>query len=340
MSRHSKQPIAGSWPALVAMAAAVVLLADVAWAEGPSLRLVHGFGPDHPVQLGVERFVGHLDGTWTIEIEEWGTDPEAVRALRAGEIGFAVVRPSSLRNIAREATLLELMALWKSHEHWANALDGELGRKLAERVLKASQDGQGAIHVLGFWGGSESHLLTRGKPIADLTSLVDLRLCTPLDPVRSKMWRSLGVKRVFCESGDEANALAAGRADGLDTTLSEAYRVDATGDGLTLGRTGHAIDTQILVMAHGRWLALSAAKQTAVGEAARDATRVARQAARDGDAKAIAVLRGRAGTTVSEFPDRSAFRTRMGPFHTRFADELGALDLLTLVESAAAPPRP
>ncbi|MFQ5552174.1 MAG: TRAP transporter substrate-binding protein [Thermoplasmata archaeon] len=304
---------------------------------GPRLVMAHGFGQDHPVQSGIERLRDRLAGTVTVEVGTWGDDRETVRAILAGELDAAVVSPAGLRDVAREVTLLDLIGLWWDRDHWARALDGEPGRQLAARVEGAKGETETGIRVLAYWGGTRRHLLTRREGVPTLEALATLRLGIPLKPVRSKMWKALGVRPILLSRREASSALHDGTVEGVEGDAETILRERLFEAAPHLTETGHAIATRLLVVGATAWRRLSRTQQAAVVAAASDATTVAREAEVKREADALASLRDRFGVTITKFTRRDALISRTRSIRYRYANEVGTSGLLTLIEQSARP---
>lgn len=328
---------ASAWAVWFVVVWSVVILwsfseSTAAAAELPRLRVVHGFGENHPVNQGIESFRERLAGKVNVEVSTWGDDREAVRAMLAGELDSAVVSPSGLRDVARAVTLLDLMGLWRDRDHWAGALDGEPGRQIRAIVERST-----GVLVLGYWGGTRRHLLTRGKGVPTAETMAALRLGIPINPVQSKMWKTLGARPVFLPRAQAFSALREGTVEGIEsdaeTILSQ--RLFEVAPHLT--ETGHAIATRLFIISATAWQRLSRVQQAAVAVTAAEATTLARQAEVERERKASASLRDRHGVHITGFSGRDALISRTRPIRHRYADELGASRLLILIEEFARP---
>jgi TRAP-type C4-dicarboxylate transport system substrate-binding protein len=306
-------------------------------AELPRILVVHGLGEDHPVQQGIERFREGLAGVVTVQASVQGDDAEVVRSMLAGEVDAAVVSPAALRDVAGEVTMLDLIGLWRDRDHWARALDGEPGRQLAALVERTARPRRAGLRVLGFWGGTRRHLLTRRDGVPTVEALAALRLRVPINPVRSKMWKALGVQPVLLPLADASAALRDGMVEGVEDEAEAILRERWFETAPHLTETGHAIATRMFLVAGPAWGRLTRAQQAAVTAAARDAATVARAAESNREAEALISLKDRYAVTLHGFTGHSALIGRTRAFRRRYADELGVSRLLTLIEQSANP---
>jgi C4-dicarboxylate-binding protein DctP len=305
--------------------------------ELPRLLVVHGFGEDHPVHRGIERLRERLAGVVRVEPNARWDDLEAVRALLAGQVDAAVVSPAALRDVVREMTLLDLIGLWRDRRHWERALDGEPGRQLAAMAERTSRPGGTAVHVLGYLGGTRRHVLTRREGVPTVEAFAALRLGIPINPIRSKIWRALGVHPVLLTPADLPAALRDGTAEGVEEEAETILRDRLFEAAPHLTETGHAIATRLMLVAGPVWGRLTRAHQAAVTAAARDATTLARAMEVQLEAEALASLRDRFGVTLYGFTGQDALVARSRAPRRRYAEELGITRLLMLIEQSASP---
>ena len=305
--------------------------------ELPRFLVVHGLGEDHPVHRGAERFREMLAGVARVETAARWDDVEAVRALLAGQVDAAVVSPVALRDVVRAVMLLDLIGLWRDRGHWERAMDGEPGRQLAAMAERTPQTGGNSIRILGYWGGTRRHLLTRRQGVPTVEALAALRLGIPINPIRSKMWRAIGVRPVLLPSGDAPAALRDGTVEGVEEEAEAILRDRLFEAAPHLTETGHAIATRLLVVAAPAWNRFTRAQQANLTAATRDATTLARSLEAQREAEALAALRDRSGVTLHEFTARDALMARTRPARTRYADELGIPGLVAPIEKLATP---
>jgi TRAP-type C4-dicarboxylate transport system substrate-binding protein len=305
--------------------------------ELPRLMVVHGLGEDHPVQQGIVRFREALSGVVAVQASILGDDADVVRSMLAGEVDAAVVSPAALRDVAREVTILDLIGLWRDRDHWARALDGEPGRQLAALVERTARPGGAGLRVLGFWGGTRRHLLTRRDGVPTVEALAALRLRVPINPIRSKMWKALGVRSVLLPPADVPAALRDGTVEGIEEEAQVILRERLFEAAPSLTETGHAIATRVFLIAGPSWERLARAQQAAVTAAALKATILARTVEKDREVEALASLKDRFGVAVHGFTGYDAFMARTRALRRRYADELGISRLLALMERSASP---
>ncbi|MBI4529824.1 MAG: TRAP transporter substrate-binding protein [Deltaproteobacteria bacterium] len=305
-------------------------------AELPRLSIVHGFGENHPVHHAIQRFRDNLAGMATVELGIQENERATIRALLNGEVDAAVLSPADLQEMVREITVLDLIGLWRDRAHWARALDGEPGRQLASLVERATQPGGAGFQVLGFWGGTRRHLLTRRDGVRKTEALASLRLRIPINPVRSKMWKALGVQPVLLPGTEVSAALRDGRVDGLEEEAEVILQTRLFELAPHLTETGHAIGTRLFLITRPAWGRLTKKQQAAVA-AAQKAAAAARAGEQAREELALASLKQTSGVNVHDFTEQNILMARTRPFRLRYADELGISRLLALIEKVSSP---
>ncbi len=180
---------------VVASALVTLLYGEATSAELPRLSVAHRFGQCHSVYQAVEQFRENLAGVVNVEVNAPRNERESVQGMLSGSTDATVISPAVLQQTISELGMLDLIGLWRDRAHWARALDAEPGREISTLVERA-KSGAG-FQVLGYWGGSQRHILTRRDCVPKIENLNGLRLQILFNPVRSKMWKALGVQPIL-----------------------------------------------------------------------------------------------------------------------------------------------
>lgn len=321
----------------VALAMFLAFCGHATGTETPSMSVLHSLGTSHPVQRGLERFRESLAGTVSVEINTPRNERESVQGILAGTLDAAVVSPASLQAMVRELAMLDLIGLWRDRAHWARALDGTAGRELAAIVERSTKARDKGLQVLGFWGGTRRHLLTRRKGMENIEDLTKLRLRIPLNPVRSKMWKTLGVQPFLPIHPDISVALLDSSVDGVEEEAEVILQARLYENASHLTETGHTIATRLFLISKPAWGRLTRAQQAAVTTAAQRATGAARTSEESRETDTLIALKERFGVNLHPFTAHEEIRARTRVFRSRYADELNAARLFTLIENAAKP---
>jgi len=289
---------------------------------------------------GLERFrdaVRTRSGN-TIEVQifangQLGTEKDYVQYLVQGVLDLATVAPSSASGLAREASFLDLMYLWRDQEHWQRALDGDLGRQLAEILERGTaKGGNPGLRVLGYWGGSELHVAARLRGYQTMKELAGIKLRTQDSTLQQEMWKLQGATPMVLPFQATLNALQNASLDGVDGSLMSFLNTRLFEAAPHISQTGHLISVRPLFISGHTWRKLSSVQQKAVLEAAREATSAARtlelQQAQDAEAQ----LKGKAVVRFYSFKEKQQMREQTLTVRQRVATEMGLQGLLDMVE--------
>jgi len=321
----------------VILAMLLVLSSHTGCAEEPAISVHHNHGISHPVQEGLERFRKDLAGVVSVHVKTPKNERESAQGLIAGTVDAAVVSPLSLQAMVRELAMLDLIGLWRDRVHWGRALDGIAGRELARIVERGTEGGDKGLQVLGFWGGTRRHLLTRREGVGKMEDLNGLRLGIAINPVRSKMWKTLGVQPILPIHTDMLADLRDGSVEGVEEEAGAILQAQLYKAASHLTETGHTITTRLFLISKSAWGRLTPAQRAAITTAARTAAIAARTSEESRETDTLTTLKERYRVTLHRFTAYEELRTRTRTFRSRYAGELNAATLLALMENTPKP---
>lgn len=322
--------------------AVVVASAWVAWpyggangAELPRLLVAHRFAQSHPVHQALEQFRDNLAGVISVAVNSPRNERESVQGMLAGSTDATVISPAVFQQTISELAMLDLIWLWRDRAHWARALDAEPGREISALVERVKSET--GFKVLGYWGGTQRHILTRRDGVAKIENLNGLRLQILFNPVRSKMWKALGVQPVLPTQPDLSAMLRAGTVEGIEEEAEVILQTRLFEAASHLTETGHAIATRLFIITKPAWQRLSPAQQAALAAAAQKAAATARKAEQERENTTLHLLKERFGVRLYSFTGRDAAVERTRSFRARYAEELSISRLFTLIEKTTKP---
>ncbi|MDP2602831.1 MAG: TRAP transporter substrate-binding protein [Deltaproteobacteria bacterium] len=320
---------------IVASALVALLYSGATSAELPRLSVAHKFAQNHPVHQALERFRENLAGVVSVEVNAPRNERETVQGMISGASDATVISSAVFQQTVSELGMLDLIGLWRDRAHWARALDGEAGREFSALVGRA-KSGAG-FQVLGYWGGTQRYILTRRDGVPKIEDLNGLRLQILFNPVRSKMWKALGVQPVLPTQPDLSAMLRAGTVDGIEEEAEVIVQTRLFEVASHLTETGHAIATRLFIIAKPAWQKLTPPQQAALTAAAQKAAAVARAGELERETTALTSLKERFGVRLHSFTGQEALVSRTRPFRARYAEEMSISRLFTLIEKTAKP---
>jgi tripartite ATP-independent transporter DctP family solute receptor len=207
-----------------ALALAVLgILASCARHDGGKrvIRLGHIGYPDSPYDQGARKFKELLEARFPDRVEvrifgsaQLGEDKEMLEGLRLGTLEMHV--PSSvLHSVESMFGLFDLPFLIQDREQVERIAEGPLGKKLAESL--ADDD----LVLLGIWENGFRMITNNVRAVRKPEDLRGIRLRTPKDPERMKMFAAFGASPTSMSFGELFSALKQGVIDGQENPLAQ-----------------------------------------------------------------------------------------------------------------------
>lgn len=259
-----------------------------------------------------------------------GDQPKAVQMLKGGEIDVAEFSLAPLGEAVPGIKALNLPFLFADSAQMFELLDGDLGRRYADKLRAAG------YVVLGWYdGGARSFYCVNRKPAA-VADFKGLSVRVQQSEVYLEMVKSLDATPVALPYKDVLGALQEGRVDCAENNLPS---FEATGHykvARHVWLTSHVISPEALVVSTRAWERMEPRDQQVLLEAGRRSATHMRQlwAQRVDEARAIAEKSGVQFVRVKDF---SPLVRRMRALHGRYlADPQTREDLLAILAHGAA----
>lgn len=295
-----------------------------------NFKLAENQGKDNPVSQGVQMFADLVkektNGTVTIEVyldAQLGNENETIDQVQAGTLDFARINTSALASTADEVGVFTLPYIFTSTEHKYKVLDGEIGQKVIEDLLKYNMIG------LEYWEAGSRNFYTVKKPVESVADLKGMKLRVQQSDVAIRMVELLGGAATPMAYGEVYQALQTGVIDGAENDFVSYYTSGHYEVARYYTLDGHMAPPAMLLMSKTSWDKMSPSQQQAVKEAAREACLWQRQAMQDYQNEARAKVE-EAGCTiyevnVQEFQDAVSEIYNMYPQYSEVIPQIQAL---------------
>lgn len=290
---------------LLCAAAFATTLALPAAAE-TVIKAGHGTTTGHPTHFALVRFAELVsektNGEVKVEVypdRQLGEEREMVEGLQFGSVDMAVVSTGPLLAFAPEIGIVDLPFLFRDSPHVYATLDGDVGKDLLGKF-----DTRG-IHGLAWWENGWRHL-TAKKEISKPEDLTGLKLRTMQNPVHMAAFEKLGASPVPMVWGEVFTSLGQGVIDAQENPITVIYVNSLWEVQSHLMLTGHVYGPHVALFSKMKWDSLTPEQQTAVSEAAAEATGFQREKAAELEKDYLAKLKEK-GMTVVEI-DTTSFR--------------------------------
>ena len=333
-------------PARRALSACGLALLAVSATAAPAVRQLEiadyrAYLPEqHPVRQGMRAFADSAarasGGSLQVKVRSDavpGAPAAQIAALQAGAPGaptLMLVAGTGLAPQVKAFELLDLPYLVASEGQADALLDGPFGQALLARLAPAGLVG------LAWWENGFRQITTSGAPVRDARDLRALEMRVIGEPVFVETARAFGANPVALPFGELYGALKAKRVTAQDNFISQIlagrlYEVQAS-----LSLTNHSYSALVLAANARAWAALTPREQGILRQAAADAARVQRSAARAEAAAARDTLATRGMGVYTPAPAQSAMlRALTAPLRERhFAGQ--EPELRTLYDAGTA----
>jgi tripartite ATP-independent transporter DctP family solute receptor len=297
------------------------------------LRLGHVGTAGSHFDLGCQRFKQivevRLAGRVEIQVypaSQLGSDKEMLVALRLGALDVHV--PSSaLHSVEPVLRVFDAPFLIADREQLRRLVEGPVGAEIRKRLRERG------LELLGFWENGFRMITNNVRPIVRPEDLSGIKLRTPNDPGRVRLFRVLGANPTSMPFGELFSALRQGVVDGQENPLSQivSARLYEVQKFLSLSR--HVYSPAYPIMNRAFYESLPDDVKRVLREAGEEVGRYHRALGQEKDAAFLDVCRKHA--EVAEI-DRAAFVAAARPILDEMEAQLGE-DLFEALMKEVAP---
>lgn len=308
--------------ALVAVAA----LALFGCGGGPSdggkrvIRLGHIGFPDSPFDKGAQKFKELLEARFPDRVEvkifgsaQLGEDKEMLEGLRLGTLEMHI--PSSvLHSVEPLFGMFDLPFLVQDRAQIQAIADGPVGEELQEKLLARG------LVLLGFWENGFRMITNNVRPIVRPEDLRGIKIRTPKDPERVKVFRAFGANPTSMSYGEVFSALKQGVIDGQENPFSQIVpaRFHEVQKYLSLSR--HVYSPAYPLMSRQYFESLDEELKQGILEVAEEVGRYHRALGEEEDARYRVELEDQ--IEITEI-DHAAFAAAAEPLYHEFNEKFG-----------------
>jgi TRAP-type transport system periplasmic protein len=304
------------------------------------LRIAHVYDEKYAWHRSFERFRDVLKarsgGKIDVQIfprSTLGNEREYVSYLRQGTLDGATVSTAAVSTVAPELAFLDLMYLWEDREHWRRALDGDVGRRMAEAVRTGTaRAGLPGLEVLGYWGGNQMHVVSRTRAYKTLADLAGVKMRVQDSAVQMESWKLLGTLPLNIAYDAVHASLKEGLVEAAISVSASSLNMKFYEVAPYVTETNHAITVRPFLFSGQTWSKLTPEQRKQVTEAAREATTVDRALEAQDEEEAVAEMKTKHGVKFQPFGERALMRDKTQPVRERVARELKLDDVLAGIE--------
>lgn len=272
-----------------------------------TFQVGHVVTADHSYHLGLQKFAELLDekkdGKVKVEIfpaGQLGNEADLIEGLTMGTIDMALCNSGNLASFTDSYTAFDLPFLFRDSAHAHAVLDGEIGQ-----AALASLDVVG-IKGLANWENGFFCTWNNKRPIEKPEDMAGLKIRANNNPIHISAYGALGVSAITMGWSEVYTAIQNGTVDGVSVSIPSMYTANIQEVAPYISTSSEFYVTVILMMSKSRFDSLPADIQTALTEAAEEATDYQREVNQQQTDEYIQALKDD-GFTVTDV-DKEAFK--------------------------------
>jgi TRAP-type transport system periplasmic protein len=300
------------------------------------IRLGHIGFPDSPFDRGAQKFKELLEKRLPGRVEvrifgsaQLGEDKEMLEGLRLGTLEMHV--PSSvLHSVEPMFGVFDLPFLIHDRQQVERIAEGPVGEELRKKLLDHD------LVLLGFWENGFRMITNNVRPVVRPEDLKGIRIRTPKDPERVKLFAAFGASPTSMSYGEVFSALKQGVIDGQENPFAQIVPARFYEVQKYLSISKHVYSPAYPVMSRRYFESLDEEMRTAILDVAREVGRYHRQLGIEEDARYRSFLEEK--MEVTEI-DQEAFEAAARPLYEDYEEKFGS-EIVETIESYRAPPEP
>ena len=291
-----------------------------------TIRWSHVVAEDTPKGMAAERFRALVQqrsgGRIAVAVYPEGQlygDHDEAQALQLGAVEMLAPSLSKFDRMGfPEFGLFDLPYLFPSVASVRRITQGRLGERLLAGLKRQRLVG------LGFMDNGFKHM-SANRPLLEVADFAGQRLRIQASQVLAMQMRALGARPVTLAFSETRQALAAGVVDGTENPISNFWTQGMHTVQTDLSLTQHGYLGYAVVVGQRFWLSMAPADRTLVRDALQEALVYGNQIADTQNDKALAALRGYAGTRTHALTANQMARLgrAVQGVHQRLAQRIG-----------------
>ena len=321
----------------VAAAAACTLAPSFAQAQAKTVIKIGwttSDGAQDPYAVGARAFKEAAErlskGTLDIHLfpnRQLGDERQMLEGMRFGTVDGGVITNAVVAQIDPAFQLYDLPFLFSNEAQAHKVLDGEVGQEMAKRLPAKG------LLLLGQMEGGFRSMVNNKRPVDTPDDVKGVKFRVMQNPVYIGMFNSLGGSAIPMAWGETFTAVQQGTIDGLEIPLAviQANKYFEVTKFLSL--TNHTYSVLNLVISKRNFERLKPEQQTAMRQAAVEATAAQRKQALNDSQEILADLKAK-GMQVNTVANVAPFRSAVKPVYDKFR-ESGTGSLLDKTLAAA-----
>lgn len=206
----------------LAVATAFALITPLAAHAERTLKinLAHGGDPVHPWNLAAKQFANEVKeksgGKLEVRIYtagQMGSDREMLESTQSGALQMSAISTMAMSGFEPSMQLFDLPYLMPSYQMAYQVLDGDIGKKVSETLLKKG------VRNLAYWENDYRQLSNNKKPITTASDVAGLKIRVPETPILISWLEALNAIPTPIAYTELYTSLQQGVVDGQDNGI-------------------------------------------------------------------------------------------------------------------------
>lgn len=259
---------------------------------------------------------------------ELGLEKEYFAYMSQGiSVDYAVVAPSHMSTFSKRAPLMDMPFLFRDLEHWNKVLESDALQPIADDISEKADN-----LIIGYAGGGTRNLIVN-KPINNIQELSGLPMRVMGAPIQTRIFEAVGAAPSVIAYSEVYNAIQTGVIDAAENEAAGIEQMKFYEVGPNIVLTQHAITVRPLVFSGKTFRGLPEDLQACIVESGRAAGAYGRQIESSQDSEKLAKMESENKLKTVPFSDRAKLLELAEPVKVKYAEELGASDVLNAVNA-------
>jgi tripartite ATP-independent transporter DctP family solute receptor len=289
---------------------------------------------DAAVVQGILAFKEYVEdaSNGSIKVETYingvlGGDRELCEALQLGTVDMTVVMGGILANYDKTLNIFSMPYLFESKQASYDAVDGELGKILAQKIENIN------FKLVGWGDGGTYQVANSVKPITSVADMRGVSLRVPEIELDIEFFKALGAAPTPISFSETYTALEQGVVEGLELPVELMYCSKLMEPVKYLTLTGHSESIFPALMSMDFWNKLSEEQQKIIMDGMKVQVQKNREVALKGEQEYIQAFKDKGGSVHVLTNEEKAGFIKVGEkVQEKYASTVGA-DLIKLAKS-------
>lgn len=274
------------------------------------------------------------EGRYSVEVYhdgQLGDDTKSVEAVRAGTIEMTAPSTAPVVGLVKELAIFDLPFLFSSYEEADYVMDGELGKKLAEKVNEV--DG---LKLLAWWELGFRDLSTTKSQVTTPKELSGLKIRTMDNKYHLQAWKLMGASPVAISGSEIFTSLQQGVIDGQENPITNIFSQQIHTVSPYITQTEHIYSPIMLLISEKVWDTISAEDQKVFLSAGKESSIFERELQRSKEKECITEIKKNGGFVVALTDEqKKVFKDLAAPTWDTISNDVGK-DWIELVKKEVA----